>query len=381
MERIPKRLFKRIIRCQLYVLRKVFPTRRLDSRFLEYCFAEQEQSGKEYLSVFRRPKYPEDVVSIEEETEIQRKCAIVMQGPLEKKDNFTLNTIRIYRKLYPGVMVIVSTWEGEDLEYIRQLNSEPNCRVICSKTPEHSGLLNLNCQITSTMAGLREAKNIGREYVFKSRTDNRISTKGVFEFLYLVLHSYPVDKAIAYQKYRIVAGEEPRYGSMFSPFWFSDQFGFGYIDDMLKYWDYPQQNDDFDKEDLQNAVWEKGMTINERTNADLAAETRIVRNYFFRMENQIPKCSVKEYWKIIKKQFIIVSHTDVGLFWPKYDYMRFDEAWWQGAYYFEDNDSKCVSYNWNFLHWLSLYNGVMKYKEKYELPANTSHFNSKGRVV
>lgn len=380
MDKFLKRLFKHIIRCQLYFLRKAFPNRGLDSRFVEYCFAEQEQSGKEYLSIFKRPKYPEDVVSIEEETEIQRKCAIVMQGPLVKEDNFTLNTAKIYKKLYPGVMVIVSTWEGEDPEYIRQLNREPNCRVVCSKAPEHSGILNLNYQITSTMAGLREVKHIGREYAFKSRTDNRIYTKGIFEFLYSVLHSYPVDEVTSYQKYRIVAGAESLYGSMFSPFWFSDQFGFGYIDDMLRYWDYLQLDDDFSKEDLRKAVWEKGMTINERTNADLAAETRIVRNYFLRMESRIPECSVKEYWEIIKKQFIIVSHTDVGLFWPKYD-MRFDEAWWQGSYYFDDNDSKCVSYNWDFLHWLLLYNGVMEYKEQYELPANTSRFNNKGRVV
>ncbi len=375
MEKISKRLFKRFIKCQLYVLRKIFPAKRLDSRFLEYCFAEQEQSGKEYLSIFKRPKYSENVVSIEEKTEIQKKCAIVMQGPLAKKDDFTINTVRIYKKLYPGIIVIVSTWEGENPEYIRQLNNESNCRVICSKAPEHSGLLNLNYQITSTMAGLREAKNLGREYVFKSRTDNRISTKGVFEFLYSILDSYPVDKAIAYQKYRIVAGAEPRYGSMFSPFWFSDQFGFGYIEDMLKYWDYLQLNDDFSVKDLQKTVFEKGITINERTNADLAAETRIVRNYFLRMENRIPECSVKEYWEIIKKQFIIVSHTDVGLFWPKYDYMRFDEAWWQGSYYFEDDDSKCVSYNWDFLHWLLLYNGVMEYQKKYELPANTTRYH------
>lgn len=365
---------------QLYVLRKVFPSKRLDLKFLQYCFAEQDQRGKEYLSVFKRPKYPEDVVSIEEATEIQKKCAIVMQGPLAKQDDFTINTVRIYGKLYPGVMVIVSTWEGEDPEYIRRLNSEPNCRVICSKTPEHSGFLNLNYQITSTMAGLREAKRIGREYAFKSRTDNRISTKGIFEFLYSVLHSYPVDEATAYQKYRIVAGAESLYGSMFSPFWFSDQFGFGYIDDMLQYWDYPQMNDHFSKKDLQNAVWEKGMTINERTNADLAAETRIVRNYFLRMENRIPECSVREYWEIIKKQFIIVSHADVGLFWLKYD-ARFDEAWWQGTYLFDDNDSKCTSYNWDFFHWLMLYNGAMEYQEKYELPANTSRYNSKGKVV
>ena len=76
----------------------------------------------------------------------------------------------------------------------------------------------------------------------------------------------------------------------------------------------------------------------------------------------------------------MVSHMDAGLFWPKYD-KRLDEAWWQGSYYFDDNNSKCVSYNWDFLHWLMLYNGAMEYKEKYELPANSSRYGSKGRGV
>ena len=36
--------------------------------------------------------------------------------------------------------------------------------------------------------------------------------------------------------------------------------------------------------------------------------------------------------------------------------------------------------NGDFLHWLLLYSGAMKYKERHKLPASTSRFNSK-RIV
>ena len=373
-----KSLFKALSKCQMSVFRKTFPDYRLDERFLEYCYAEQEQSGKEYLSVYKYPKYAEDVVSIEEETEIQRQSAIIMQGPLEKEDNFTLNTVKIYKKLFPGVLVIVSTWENEDQEYISMLRNEANCKVVCSAPPKHSGILNLNYQITSTIAGIREAEIEGRQYVFKSRCDNRIYKRGVFEFLYSCIHEYPVYESVAYQKYRIVAGGEPR-NSMFRPLWFTDQYGYGYIEDMKKYWNYTQLEVDITREEVWKEIMEKKMTWNERTEGNLAAEVCIMKDYFNRMEGRIPECCVKEYWKIVDRQFITVSRADVGLFWFKYD-ERHDESRRQGLYFSEDDDTKCLSYNWDFQLWLLVHNGSLEYKEKYELPANVTRYKREGIV-
>lgn len=45
--------------------------------------------------------------------------AIVMQGPIRKEENFTYNTVKYYRHMYPNVKVIVSTWIDEDLEVLQ----------------------------------------------------------------------------------------------------------------------------------------------------------------------------------------------------------------------------------------------------------------------
>ena len=373
-----KMLFKALAKFQMSVFRRVFPDYRLDEKFLNCCYDEQERFGKEYLSIYKYPKYAENVVSIEEETDIQRQSAIIMQGPLVREDNFTLNTVKIYKKLFPGVLVIVSTWENEDQEYIKLLRKETNCKVVCSSLPKHSGILNLNYQIVSTMAGIREAELAGRQYVFKSRCDNRIYKRGIFEFLYSCLHTYPVNESVGYQKYRIVAGGES-INSMLRPLWLTDQYGYGYIEDMKKYWNYTQPEVDITREEVWKEILKDKLTWNERTERSLSAEVCIMKDYFNRMEGNAPECSVKEYWRIIDRQFITVSRADVGLFWFKYD-VRHDESRRQGLYFSEDDETKCLSYNWDFQIWLMLHSGSLKYKEKYELPANVTRYKRGGVV-
>lgn len=46
--------------------------------------------------------------------------AIVMQGPIRKEDNFTYNTVKYYRDIYPNAKVIVSTWIDEDANDIEK---------------------------------------------------------------------------------------------------------------------------------------------------------------------------------------------------------------------------------------------------------------------
>ena len=40
--------------------------------------------------------------------------AIVMQGPVRTAENFTVETVKYYKRCYPGATVIVSTWTGSD---------------------------------------------------------------------------------------------------------------------------------------------------------------------------------------------------------------------------------------------------------------------------
>jgi hypothetical protein len=50
--------------------------------------------------------------------------AIILQGPLHNFRNFTYQTCLLYKKNYPGVKIIVSTWVDENINTINLLKSE-----------------------------------------------------------------------------------------------------------------------------------------------------------------------------------------------------------------------------------------------------------------
>jgi len=127
-----------------------------------------DAEGDEYVSLYRRPKTSSQIVLIEQPNEINKVSAIVMQGPLCGEDNFTAETVRLYGKLYPDVLVVVSTWKDEDSKIIEELLNEKNCEVVLNEYPEHSGILNLNYQVVSTLGGIKKAKELGKQFVFKT---------------------------------------------------------------------------------------------------------------------------------------------------------------------------------------------------------------------
>ncbi len=206
MINIAKRCIKFIMVLPLRLIGCLPCKDRLLFQYMLQSAKEYERHGDTFCSVYSRPKYVSQVVSVEEETELRQKTAIVMQGPLVSKDDFTVETVKIYGKLYPGVAVIVSTWKSESQEIIDRLKKLENCHVVLNDLPEHSGMLNLNYQIVSTMAGIRKAQQLGKEYVFKTRCDYRFMRIGLMEYLVNLCMRFSVDESIKYQNCRIVCG-------------------------------------------------------------------------------------------------------------------------------------------------------------------------------
>lgn len=83
----------------------------IDDVMKSMCKIYEKQS--DYYAAYKiRPKTQEKIYSIEEKNPIDETVGIVMQGPIFVRDHFTLETIRIYGKLFPGAKVILSTWGG-----------------------------------------------------------------------------------------------------------------------------------------------------------------------------------------------------------------------------------------------------------------------------
>lgn len=344
----------------------------IQDKYIQNIIELYEKNGREFLSIYKRPRTVEGVISIEAPNEINASTAIIMQGQLVEEHDFTVETVRIYGSLYPGTTVIVSTWTLDNPKLVKRLEKEENCVVVLNSYPAHSGLLNVNYQIATTLAGIEKAKELGKKYVFKTRCDYRFYKKGLLQYLYCLINEYPLDSTVCCQKYRIVAGSEVR-NSMFRPFWLADQFNYGCVEDMYSYWNYDMKPIDLDKKEVNKRITDEHMTWNERTLRQLAAEPEIVRSFLYRQEGSLPACTVKDYWSIIRSRFILVSREELGYFWVKYRY-RYDEAASSGCYYSENDVKRCLNYNWDFSQWLLLYKGLLRYEERYEAFAEENRY-------
>ena len=189
---------------------------------------------KIFITYHTRPKYTDSIKyktfyynNIDFQT-----LAIVMQGPLILKDNFTIETLKLYRNFFPTVKIILSTWDTEDEEYVNKVR-KLNIIVLQNKKPALAGIANINLQIASSTTGINHAKKLGCKYVLKTRTDQRIYSDHFLQFIYASLKKFPLTHRSA-QKERIIAFNLNTF--MFRPYSVSDMINFGHVDDMIKYW-------------------------------------------------------------------------------------------------------------------------------------------------
>ena len=114
-----------------------------NTKYIDYllinCLKEYENNSDFYASFIKRPKYANKFVSIEEPCYENCNTAIIMQGPLVKENDYTVETVKLYDKIYPGSKIIVSTWENEDLSIINELLALSNCTVLLNKYPIDCG--------------------------------------------------------------------------------------------------------------------------------------------------------------------------------------------------------------------------------------------------
>lgn len=238
---------------------------------------------------------------------------IVMQGPLRSEEEFTLETVRYYARLYPGVRVIVSTWKGEDEKIIRKLSEEENCYIIQSDLPKEAGISNINYQSFSSMVGVRRAKELGVKYVLKTRTDSRVNMPGIFDWLQSYLKMYPLDKYEG-QKERLIFFN----AYLFMPFQEFGMFYAGNVDDMLSFFEarpYPHVEK---VKSLGNLLLAKGTTYRQAF-SEKNALNYMTTQYFAKVGENVA-CDMQQWWDIVAKRTICFSVAMLKPLWPKYDY-------------------------------------------------------------
>lgn len=237
---------------------------------------------------------------------------IVIQGPIVKENDFTLETCKIYKKIFNNSeTIILSTWDTEDKKYLKNFEAI-GVKVLLSKAPDFAGRANLNYQILSTMKGLEEGEKLGCEYAIKTRTDQRFYSTNLSRDLFNLLKIYPPSPNYNMHS-RLVALSFNSFKYRY--YGISDMFLFGNTQDMLKYWNSP----------LDTKKYEEYKTIKQKDLWQQYCSETYIASHFLKNIGVTPEFTLKHTWKIYKDLFIFIDKEILDMYWPKYT--NLDSRW------------------------------------------------------
>jgi len=264
----------------------------------------ERYSGKFYTN-HTRPIKEKDITFFSQEGSRAISIAVVIQGPLLKTHDFTLETVRLYKKIFPKAMIIVSTWEDEHQPYVDKIEKE-GVYVIRNKKPISPGIVHINYQLTSTAAGIKKARTLGAAYVLKTRTDQRMYSVNALRYFDAISQSFPLTIPTA-QKNRLVAVSMNTF--LYRPYSVSDMIMYGSIGDMERYWCIPLS----EEKNMLPVV--HSMVQWSRANH---AEALLCCTFLKSLGHE-PRFTLKDSWEVYRDHFCIIDKESIDLYWYKYD--------------------------------------------------------------
>jgi hypothetical protein len=275
---------------------------------IKWLFRRFSAARKEFITTHARPILAADIGTWTDRLINNPRSAIVMQGPLVSDYDFTLETVRLYKKHFVDTDIIVSTWEDADKEYLAKIE-KAGAVIILNKKPAVAGIGNINMQLVTTMGGLRKAKELGVEYAYKTRSDQRMYAVNINEYLVNLVNHFPVKAGFKQHKRLIASG----FGSLkYSPYLLTDVWVFGQIDDMLTYWGLDLE----DRPPLAKPVTSIKDLVDAKINESyICAE-------FLKKIGRTPDWTIHNWWQALADHFIIVDTHSLDLFFYKYDFYQ-----------------------------------------------------------
>ncbi len=270
---------------------------------------------------------------------------VVIQGPICKKDNFTLESVRMLRKLYPDIKIVLSTWEGEltdeDKEQLKTysclwIENPPIPILYKGKGAKPSALKN---QLTSSREGIRKLEEYSDvDFVVKIRSDMRIYKPDFIPYMVTMQKMYPDDRMI------VVSFSN---NMLNIPFHMSDFIWAGCIGDMKKLYSAEGQTEEMaadiiekwtDEEfqehyrnafkiasftsGIQKAEWWNSLGVNENYLLEYHEEIYLAYNLckHFPIYDE-SKNLLEMYYDFIRSKLIVIDEEELHCYWNK------DVAW------------------------------------------------------
>jgi hypothetical protein len=310
---IVKKVLIKVARFFMYFVSRIDKSGRLA---LPLLLQGYEMYSENYFSFKLRPKRADYFIPSNIKTKTkQGEFAIVLQGIIEVKDNFTIETVRLYKKIFPSAIIIISTWDNTSKDLLNEFKNL-GCEMVLSKNFEPCGIGNVNYQICTSLAGIKRARELGATYTLKNRSDLRIYREFAFEYLKSLLTIFPVDEVNPFNLKGRIISPAGNSGQMFMPLWIQDFYYFGYTEDMLNFFSIP-----YDSRQIHSAqkyLKEKyGEFDGDIMCNMLVPEIYITKSFIEKYVHA--EMNVLSHWNFIKKYFIIVDHESLDAYWSKYE--------------------------------------------------------------
>jgi hypothetical protein len=268
---------------------------------------------------------------------------IIFQGPFYGK--FTLDTIDLYKRLYPDIGIIFSTWKGLPEDIILKLRKS-DVILLLNDDVCHS-YDNQNRMIASTYAGLIHASKIyPNSFAIKHRGDQRLTSFDWVRNIEDLLLSYPAINSFG-SAFRI--GSLSACSGKLRPYMLGDQFQFGHIDDLLELWSAP-----FVEEGLHQLFKYFKFDGFTKYGFGIKADNYLIGHYIMRKGIKLD-FSLEDSNKFWSSKGIIIDAHSVGFFWARKEFDKKIES------FFDCNPfNGSVSYNCgvsalSFSDWLHIY--------------------------
>lgn len=264
------------------------------------------------------------------EKDKENSTAIVIQGPILRDRDFTFETIATYKKIFPHAHIILSTWKDEAVKDFQALDIE----IILSEKPKNPGISNINYQITSTINGIYAAKKLKVTYVLKTRTDQRIYSEKAISYYQSLVTAFSLNNAGG-PKGRIVATDMNTF--KYRPYSISDMTLFGYLEDMLNYWD-------LEGDDRVSMGCDPGSVL--EWSKLRACEVFLSSKYLEKMGAKLT-WTLSDSWRKYTEYFCIADRSVIDLYWFKYGKNQ--------EYRRRNYDGNFMNEEFDFAEWLNLY--------------------------
>ena len=274
--------------------------------------------------------------------------AILIRGPVINKNNFTIETIKIYRSYYPNANIYLSTWDY-CLEGIEDIIKTLEIKLISSKfiNPK-KGIGSTNLQIKGNLQALEYIEKDNIKYTLSTRTDQRFYSSNILKSLKLIQKEFGPYNKFSENDRQV----ERMIGISFNTFLYrlyglSDMFLFGLTEDVKNYW-----NSKEDDRNPSNKSYDSDKSM--RDYSKLQVNEVYFMCEFLKRNGQIPKWSLNDYWEILKNRFIIIDSSSLDFIWPKYTFI---EDRWKD--YTKELHFKEITY----LDWLLIKENQLKINE------------------